>query len=150
MDALVPLRGCKGELADRPVVVEVSEGVSEKGLEGRTRGEGDEGGKSAAQEHRALCPEKACCHEVQRDDEPFGGKNDIAHRREIVELSEASRLLLGEEAGSRELLILHLEFDLVDFELLHEPLQVGLAVVAGRSCPGPRLRLTETCLCATT
>jgi len=56
-------------------------------------------------------------------------ERQVRHGREVVEIGVAAARLLERGVGLSQLAVLQLELDLVDFELVHEPIAVRVRLV---------------------
>src|SRR3990172_3311700 len=124
------------ELADLSLVILSQQQLLQEVGEGGAVALGDERGEAQAFQPGALHPQEPRSGEVNRDDVPVPGEGGVTHRREVVELGVARRRLLRLVPARAQLLVLHLELDLVDLELVQEPQRVPRAA---RGHPVPTL-----------
>jgi len=83
----------------------------------------EERGERPADQQGALTSQEAGAGEVGLDDRPAGVEADEAGRREIVELEVAVLQRFRLLPRIDQLIVLHLQFDLVDLQFVDEPLQ---------------------------
>ncbi len=77
--------------------------------------------KPSAEEILALHPEHAGDLEVRLAGGPAGVEHRVAHRGEVEELGVSLHALLDLEPRAQQLLVLHLQLDLVNLELVQQP-----------------------------
>jgi hypothetical protein len=76
----------------------------------------------------ALQAQKTGAGQVDQADGAVGGEGEIAHGREVEKVGVAIQSVLNGRLGRAKLLILQLQFNLMNFQLVLEPAQIGLGL----------------------
>ena len=104
----------------------------------------DENPKTPTRQPGTIHPQQARAGQINLMDRPVAAKGHVAHGGKIVELRVALKPRLHLRPRLAQLLVLHLQLDLVDLQFVEEPLRSGLCrgrSAFRRSRTQPRFRL---------
>ena len=104
----------------------------------------DETPETPTPQPRTIHPQQARAGQINLMDRPVTSEGHVAHGGKIVELRVALQPRLHLRPRLAQLLVLHLQLDLVDLQFVEEPLRSGLCRGRGafrRSRTQPRFRL---------